>query len=163
MHDQHTDRLDVAAKVPPLDATAEVPKAPQGQQGPPSPLSQRIDCLLDQMTAHVEHLRDIVGGMRKAHQRPWPIEETLEWVALSDFDNRCKLLMSMMTEAVTLLMWEDLKTAADQLVATLRGRDEADAIPVKRLWIFALGIRDAVYRLMPKFPAETQQVNEVPF
>jgi len=163
MHDQHTDRQDVAAKVPPLDATAEVPKSPQGQQDPPSPLSQRIDCLLDQMTAHVEHLRDTVGGMRKAHQRPWPIEETLEWVALSDFDNRCKLLMSMMTEAVTLLMWEDLKTAADQLVATLRGRDEADAIPVKRLRMFALGIRDAVYRLMPKFPAETQQVNEVPF
>ena len=163
MHDQHTDRLDVAAKVPPLDATAEVPKSPQGQQDPPSPLSQRIDCLLDQMTAHVEHLRDTVDGVRKAHQKPWPIEETLEWVALSDFDNRCKLLMSLMAEAVTLLMWEDLKTAADELVATLRGRHEADAIPVKRLRMFALGIRDAVYRLMPKFPTEVQREDEVPF
>ena len=163
MHDQHTDRLDVAAKVPPLDATAEVPKAPQGQQDPPSPLSQRIDCLLGQMTAHVEHLRDTVDGVRKAHQKPWPIEETLEWVALSDFDNRCKLLMSLMAEAVTLLMWEDLKTAADELVTNLRGRNETDVIPVKRLRIFALGIRDAVYRLMPKFPTEVQREDEVPF
>ena len=163
MQSERTNAVDAVTKVSPLDATAEVPKAPQGQQDPPSPLSQRIDCLLGQMTAHVEHLRDTVDGVRKAHQKPWPIEETLEWVALSDFDNRCKLLMSMMTEAVTLLMWEDLKTAADELVATLRGRDEADAIPVKRLWIFALGIRDAVYRLMPKFPTEVQREDEVPF
>ena len=163
MQSERTNAVDAVTKVSPLDATAEVPKSPQGQQGPPSPLSQRIDCLLDQMTTHVEHLRGTVDGVRKAHQKPWAIEETLEWVALSDFDNRCRLLMSMMTEAVTLLMWEDLKTAADELVATLRGRDEADAIPVKRLRIFALGIRDAVYRLMPKFPTEVQREDEVPF
>jgi len=67
-----------------------------------------------------------------------------------------------MNKLLNLLQWEYLSKAVNVLEDAADVGD-ADAISVKKIQGIASVIKDAVYGLMPKFPAEAGRKKEVPF
>jgi len=140
----------------------EVAKQPQEQQGKPSHLEKEIECLLAELERDLSNLRNTVEGLRRARERQWPLCEVFEWVAMSDFAKVCEMLAPRMNKLLNLFQWEYLSKAVNALGDAADAGD-ADAISVKKIQDIASVIKDAVYRLMPKFPAEAGRKREVPF